>query len=107
MKNFVLSIAATSLLLTGCSESKKEESEKDPAAQEAATPEKNTSDQKENAMYKELSSYIQSAEAEMEAIASERNQVKVLKPLFTQLQIDLSQVRESYITAVKYANGHG
>lgn len=41
------------------------------------------------------------------AIASERNQVKVLKPLFTQLQIDLSQVRESYITAVKYANGHG
>lgn len=41
------------------------------------------------------------------AIASERNQVKALKPLFTKLQIDLSQVRESYVTAVKYANGHG
>jgi len=74
MKNFVLSIAASSLLLTGCSESKKKESEKDPAAQEAATPEKNTSDQKENAMYKELSKYIQSAEAEMEAIPSERKE---------------------------------
>ena len=74
MKNFVLSIAVSSLLLTGCSDSKKEESEKDPAAQEAATPEKNTSDQKEYAMYKVLSSYIQSAEAEMEAIASERKE---------------------------------
>lgn len=41
------------------------------------------------------------------AIASERNQVKALKTLFTQLQIDLGQVQPSYMTAVKYANGHG
>ena len=74
MKQLVLSIAVSSLLLIGCSESKKEQSEKDPVAQEAATPEKNTTDQKENAMYKDLSSYIQSAEAEMEAIPSERNE---------------------------------
>lgn len=40
------------------------------------------------------------------AIAFERNQVHVLNILFNKLKIDTSKVRESYLIAVRYANGH-
>ncbi len=69
MKRLLLIATASVLFLAGCSETKKEQvtTEKTTTEQSENTPDKN-----ENSMYTDLSTYIESAMADMEAIPQER-----------------------------------
>ena len=69
MKKSFLLVSLTLLLMSGCSETKKEPSDK----QQKTVVDK-TNDQKEIKMYKELSNYIQSVESEMGAIPEDRKE---------------------------------
>mgnify|MGYP001563967033 FL=1 len=75
MKKSILGLSVAALLFTGCSEKQKEQKESsqvDNVAAEADIPEAPSKPEESKAMYPDLSTYIESVVADMDAIPEER-----------------------------------
>lgn len=87
MKKSILMLAAAALLFAGCSENQKEKKESSPvdeSSSKAEIAETESKSEESKTMYPELSTYIESLVADMDAIPQERkNQLKKIA-LFVQ-----------------------
>ncbi len=84
MKKSILTLSVIAILFAGCSQSQQESAQVDKAASEAEITETPSKAEESKTMYPELSTYIESVVADMDAIPQERkNQLKKIA-LFVQ-----------------------